>query len=39
MGFWMGLVIGYFIGAFSVGFALYLVRRARDITFNHNHYE
>ena len=39
MGFWTGLFIGWIWGTGSVVLALCIVRRARDVTFNHNHFD
>lgn len=39
MGFWSGFFVGLVLGQVGLVFALYLTKRARDVTFNHNHWD
>lgn len=39
MGFWTGFLVGLVIGQCSLALALYLTKRAQDVTFNHNHWD
>ena len=39
MGFWTGFLVGLVIGQVGLFLALYLTKRAQDVTFNHNHWD